>query len=134
LLFHTRNTKPICVDPAGGQCDRLPFPRHYLEESVLSITNWSSPPPASPNATPNPSFGGVAGGESNCQSPFGLGFGSLEQPAHNSMHGTYIGGDMADPSAAVLDPIFWSFHSYFDLLWWQWQQMAGHRENTGLES
>ncbi len=133
-LFHIRNTQPICVDPAGGQCFRLPFPRHYLEQSVLSVSDWSSPPPAGPNETPDRSFGGVAGGESQCQSPFGLGFGALEQPAHNSMHGTYIGGDMADPSAAGLDPIFWSFHGYIDLLWWQWQQMEGHKENTGLES
>jgi tyrosinase len=50
------------------------------------------------------------------------------------MHGDYIGEDMADPSTASLDPIFWSFHSYIDLLWWQWQQVEGHKVNTGLDS
>lgn len=134
LLFHARNMEPICRDSEGGPCFRLPYPRHYLEQSVLSVSNWSSPPPSSANATPNSSFGGVAGGESQCQSPFGLGFGALEQPAHNSMHTAYIGQDMADPSSAALDPIFWSFHCYIDLLWWQWQQIEGHKVTTGLES
>jgi tyrosinase len=135
LLFHAeRNPEPICKDSARGECYRLPFPRHYLEQSVLSVAAWSSPPPAGPNVPPDPSFGGVAGGESRCDNPFGLGFGVLEEPAHNGMHGEYVGGDMADPSLAALDPIFWSFHCYIDLLWWQWQQMAGHKENTGLES
>jgi tyrosinase len=136
LLFHKgRQTKPICVESGGGgECFRLPFPRHYLEQSVLSVSVWSSPPPAGSNSTPDPSFGGVAGGESKCQSPFGLGFGALEEPAHNAMHGRYIAGDMGDTSSAALDPIFWSFHSYIDLLWWQWHQIARNKESTGLES
>ncbi len=68
------------------------------------------------------SFGGHEGGELDCSSQFGGGFGALEQPGHNTMHDAYVGGDMADPSVAVLDPIFYSFHCYIDLLWAQWQQ------------
>lgn len=129
-LRHARNSKRICRAVGDTNCDRLPFPRSHLESEILSISLWASPP----TAKSEPSFGGYAGGESNCKSPFGEGFGSLEEPAHNSMHGGLIGGDMADPSSASLDPIFWSFHAYFDLLLWQWQQMDGHSVDTGLES
>lgn len=125
-----RNQQPICRPPGGSDCYRLPFPRHLLESSALSVPAWSSPM----GDHPPPSFGGVAGGESDCLSVFGPGFGALEQPAHNTMHGTYIGGDMADPSSAALDPIFWSFHAYIDLLWSQWQQQTGHHVDTDLEA
>ena len=130
LYDPSRNQQQICKQLGGSGCQRLPFPRQFLESSALSVPAWSSPP----GDQPPPNFGGVAGGESDCSSPFGQGFGALEQPAHNTMHGTYIGGDMADPSSAVLDPIFWSFHAYIDLLWWQWQQQSGHEVNTDLEA
>jgi tyrosinase len=130
LYDPTRHDQQICRPPGESGCQRLPFPRQYLESSVLSVSAWSSPP----GAQPPPNFGGVAGGESDCSSPFGHGFGALEQPAHNTMHNTYIAGDMLDPSSAALDPIFWSFHAYIDLLWSQWQQQSGHEVDTDLEA
>ena len=30
---------------------------------------------------------------------------------------------MADPTFAALDPIFWSFHAYIDLIWDRWQKV-----------
>jgi len=133
ILFNpTRNQGRICREPGEGDCQRLPYPREYLETSVLSLSTWSSP--VGPGVQPIPNFGGAAGGEMTGTSTFGPGFGKLEQPAHNTMHGTYIGGDMGDPSSAALDPIFWSFHAYHDLLFTQWEQMPGHGVDTDLEA
>ena len=86
---------------------------------MLSIAKWSTADAARSQLD---SFGGHEGGELDCSSQFGGGFGALEQPGHNTMHDSYVGGDMADPSVAVLDPIFYSFHCYIDLLWAQWQE------------
>ncbi len=61
---------------------------------------------------------GFAGGPKT--SPF---YGAIESPYHNNMHSTYTGGDMADPTTASLDPIFWSFHAYIDLIWDRWQKV-----------
>jgi hypothetical protein len=119
VLFHEfRNTTPICRTADEGGCESLPFPRTYLEADVLSVPRWSAPEPQQSRL----SFGGHAGGEQDCSSQFGLGFGALEQPAHNTMHGEHVGGSMADALAAALDPIFFSFHCYLDLLWSQWQE------------
>jgi hypothetical protein len=52
---------------------------------------------------------------------------TLEFPVRNTMHGNFIGGLMAEPASAALDPIFWSFYAYVDLIWWQWQQRPEHR-------
>jgi hypothetical protein len=78
------------------------------------------------------SFGGFAGGQGECQGQFGEGFGVLEVPPHNDMHSLYVGGSMGDPSEAAQDPIFFSFHSYIDLLWAQWQE--NFETNTDLEA
>jgi Common central domain of tyrosinase len=119
VLFHEfRNDRPICRTDGASGCDSLPFPRTELDARVLSIASWSTPDPPRSHLT----FGGHAGGEQDCSAQFGLGFGALEQPAHNTMHDSYIGGDMAQPSFAALDPIFFSFHCYLDLLWAQWQE------------
>ena len=119
VLFHEfRNDRPICRTDGASGCDSLPFPRAELDARVLSIASWSTPDPPRSHLT----FGGHAGGEQDCSAQFGLGFGALEQPAHNTMHDSYIGGDMAQPSFAALDPIFFSFHCYLDLLWAQWQE------------
>jgi len=118
ILFSAfRIDTEICRTTAAEQCERLPFPRKYLENEILNKASWST----SDAQQSRLSFGGYAGGQSDCSSPFGQGFGALEQPAHNTMHDEYVGGDMADPSAAALDPIFFSFHCYIDLLWSQWQ-------------
>lgn len=41
--------------------------------------------------------------------------------AHDEGHPA-CGATMAVPDVASFDPIFWFFHSYWDRLWWQWQQ------------
>ena len=46
--------------------------------------------------------------------------GELENPAHDSMH-AFIGGDLVSTATAANDPIFWSFHTFIDLVWW-WRQ------------
>ena len=120
VLFHDfREATPICRAAGDADCMRLPFPRAYLEADVLSIPRWSTPDATRPEID---TFGGHEGGELDCSSQFGGGSGALEEPGHNTMHGSYVGGDMANPSFAVLDPIFYSFHCYIDLLWAQWQE------------
>ena len=126
-----REDNPVCRTAGATQCDALPFPRKFLEETVLNKSEWSSPDPALSSLV---SFGGYAGGQLNCSGQFGDGFGALEEPPHNTMHG-FVGGkagDMSDPSSAAKDPIFFSFHCYIDLLWAQWQE---HFEvDTDLEA
>jgi hypothetical protein len=120
VLFHEfRNDTPICRIAGERDCDSLPFPRVELESRVLGIERWSTREASQSSLV---SFGGHEGGEQDCSSQFGLGFGALEQPAHNTMHDAYVGGDMAQPPFAALDPIFFSFHCYIDLLWAQWQE------------
>ena len=72
----------------------------YMQESVLNTSEWSV-------------FGG---GESRSRQ------GVLEQPSHNALHSSYIGGYMSNPSTAAYDPIYWSFHAFIDLLMWEWQK------------
>jgi Common central domain of tyrosinase len=130
VLFHLRNDTAICRQQNGDNCERLPYPRELLESTRLNMPKWSAPIGDDPLL----SFGGVAGGESDCRSPLGPGYGALEQPVHNNMHGSYVGGDMGNSSTAARDPIFWAFHTYIDLLWYQWQQVQGHEVNTDLEA
>jgi len=59
--------------------------------------------------------------------------GELEHDYHDPMHGTYINGDMSNPSRAARDPIFWSFHAYIDLLFDRWQKKHG-KSPTSLNS
>ncbi len=66
----------------------------------------------------NTTWPGFAGGPT--ASPF---YGAIESPYHNNMHSLYVSGDMSDPSFAALDPIFWSFHAYIDLIWDRWQSI-----------
>jgi hypothetical protein len=129
VLFHDfRKTTAICRADGVGNCEHLPFPRAELDAHVLSLARWSTPDAGQSHLT----FGGHQGGEQDCSSQFGRGFGGLEQPAHNTMHDGYIGGDMAAPSDAALDPIFFSFHCYLDLLWAQWQE--NFETDTDLEA
>lgn len=50
-------------------------------------------------------------------------FGSLESPSHNQMH-NWVGGAMLNDTTAGHDPLFWSFHTYIDLLYDCWQQTS----------
>jgi hypothetical protein len=42
--------------------------------------------------------------------------------AHDSGH-LAIGGTMPKQEIAAFDPIFWFFHSNWERLWWEWQQI-----------
>ena len=48
--------------------------------------------------------------------------GAIENPPHDEMHG-FIGGDLLSTSSAANDLIFWSFHTFIDLVWW-WRQQT----------
>ncbi|HEX4963558.1 MAG TPA: tyrosinase family protein [Thermoanaerobaculia bacterium] len=50
------------------------------------------------------------------------GYGQLEAGPHNYMHSCYVGGDMRSDTTAAVDPLFWMFHAYIDLLWAEWQK------------
>jgi len=103
-------------DPAGGRYParfQLPdllgdrfaqgAPLHAATiEIVKSTPEWGE-------------FGGWAKGTP------GKNYGKFELGPHNHMHGSYIGGFMGDPSSAAEDPIYWSFHCFIDLLWYEWQ-------------
>jgi len=129
VLHHAfRRDRPICRAAGEGQCDALPFPRRFLEQSAFTQTVWSAAD-AGDSAF---SFGGHAGGQMDCQGQFGAGFGALENPPHNTMHDGYVGGTMADPGASAEDPVFFSFHCYIDLLWAQWQK--DNETNTDLNA
>ncbi|MCG6493856.1 tyrosinase family protein [Kitasatospora sp. A2-31] len=52
-------------------------------------------------------------------------YGRLELGPHNYMHGVFIGGAMGDPSTAAQDAIYFSFHTFIDLLWAEWQRRNG---------
>jgi tyrosinase len=63
----------------------------------------------------------------------GGGFGALEISSHNTMHGSYIGGTMGDPTTAAMDPIYWSFHAFIDFQWDRWQRIF-NKPPTSLAS
>jgi len=69
----------------------------------------------------NPDWNVFAGGRKGANEFKGV----IESKAHDGMHGSYIGGAMADPTRAAEDPIYWSFHAYIDRLWEQWRQIHG---------
>jgi hypothetical protein len=48
--------------------------------------------------------------------------GALELRPHNTFHPS-IGPTMGNPATASLDPIYWSFHAYIDLVWARWQRV-----------
>ncbi|WP_327739636.1 tyrosinase family protein [Streptomyces nojiriensis] len=56
-------------------------------------------------------FGGYVKG-----SPIGN-KGRLERGPHDYMHPHFIGGLMSNPTTAAMDPIYFSFHCFIDLLW-----------------
>jgi Common central domain of tyrosinase len=61
--------------------------------------------------------GCVSGNCSQC--PAGI-YGGLENPFHNDMH-DWLGEPMNDTRTAARDPIFWSFHTFIDVIYQQWQ-------------
>lgn len=63
------------------------------------------------------------------------GKGVFESAQHDAMHFWYFGpnSDMANPTTAALDPGFWSFHAYIDLVLEFWLQENGDGEMTSLD-
>jgi hypothetical protein len=61
-------------------------------------------------------------GKPDPSSSFGSNPGSVESGPHNTLH-TNISRHMRSPETAVMDPIFWSFHSGIDLVWSRWQHL-----------
>ena len=65
---------------------------------------------------------GVArGGDYETFAGHDRGKGGLESPSHDTMHSRYVQGKMSADTTAAEDPIFWSFHTFIDLVWW-WRQ------------
>jgi len=63
-------------------------------------------------------FGGSACSDPDCP---GAAYGTFEHPYHNEMH-LWIGGAMRVDTTAAVDPLFWSFHNYIDLVFARWQK------------
>jgi len=60
----------------------------------------------------------------------GGGYGRLEGGPHNWIHNPYTQGDMITDTRAALDPLFWPFHAYVDLLYDAWQREHGAFEGA----
>lgn len=128
LFTVTRAKGKICPqvcppgqDPPPG-CQCLPWPRWWLEENVLNNSIWEGVG----------NFAGAHFDDRSCGSFSRHAYGKLESDPHNSIHDTYVGGNMADPSTAGEDLLFWSFHNYIDLLFAQWQE-RGNKVDTCLQ-
>lgn len=70
----------------------------------------------------DPGFGGPITGFMHFGQLVQLPSGWLEDVPHNGIHGA-LGGLMADPDYAALDPIFWLHHANIDRLWEVWRKM-----------
>ncbi|HEY0068597.1 MAG TPA: tyrosinase family protein, partial [Chloroflexia bacterium] len=119
-----RNVGAICkpgIDPST--CLDLPWPYDRVLNTVLNISQWST-------TTGSPNFGGGTNGYGECdpippgQNPPPTGPGKLEFGPHNDTHSNYVAGYLSDTNTAGMDPLFWSFHTFIDLLWDQWQQQG----------
>jgi tyrosinase len=106
--------------PPGCQC--LPWPRSWLEENVLDNKNWEGVG----------NFAGAHFPDRSCGTFSRFAYGKLESDPHNTIHDSYVAGNMADPSTAGEDLLFWSFHTYIDLLFAQWQE-RGNAVDTCLQ-
>lgn len=101
------------------------FPLAFKKPGLKSPRN-STATPLPPNTleivtteTNQKEFAGYPDGD-----PFGD-TGRLESGPHDTMHSFYIGGKMANPSAAAEDAIYFSFHCFIDLMWAEWQHRNG---------
>lgn len=107
-LFHA-NRASDAVAPANS----YPFSSRYLISYMVQMQDW-------------PTFGGFPMSKNG-------GYGSFEGASHNFMHALYMAGDMASPKTAALDPVFFSFHAYIDLLYEKWLQVHGKDSVTSQE-
>jgi hypothetical protein len=95
VLYAVRATK---------QPEKRLYNEAQLENVIQTSTNWRM-------------FGGSPCSDPDCP---GSAPGTLEHPWHNRMHG-WIGGAMNVDTTAAVDPLFWSFHDYIDLVFARWQ-------------
>lgn len=51
--------------------------------------------------------------------------GKIEIP-HNTMHNEGIGGVFLSTYTSANDPLFWSFHTFIDLIFWRWQRESSY--------
>jgi tyrosinase len=107
------------------------FPAPFEDPNSPLFDNTRQPVPQPPwnpdqvrKMVRDPDWSAFAG-KPDPSNGFGRNPGSVEFGPHNTLH-TMISSDMADPSSAVQDPIFWSFHAGIDLCWSRWQ----HRNLT----
>lgn len=104
VLYHEgRNTDPVT----------FPFTSKFLIAHQLYNLAW-------------PEFAGYPNATNG-------GYGNFESMVHNPMHSTYIGGDMDDPSTAAYDPIFYSFHSYIDLIFEKYMEVNAKVNPTSTD-
>ena len=105
VLYHPgRNVE---IDPEDTS-----FTSPYLLSNLLQSDYWA-----------------VFGGYPNATNG---GYGTFESQIHNPMHDKFIGGDMASPSTAAYDPIFYSFHAYIDYVFEAWMEQHGKEKITSL--
>jgi len=96
----------------------MPISGHYdaneIDTMIGDTQDWTifagDPCSLKPNCGPG----------QNCAKCPSFKFGALEDPFHNNMHG-WCGPPMEDPTTAVEDPIFWSFHAFIDHIYARWQ-------------
>lgn len=93
--------------------EKYPFTSPYLLANLAKNPEW-------------PVFGGYIDAMEG-------GYGTFESQMHNPMHSDYIGGDMAVPTTAAYDPIFYSFHSYIDFVLEHWIKEHGASGITSLD-
>jgi hypothetical protein len=104
-LFHQNRLKDPVV-PGSAYA----FSSRYLVSYMVQLQDW-------------PTFAGYEMATKG-------GYGSFEAATHNPMHSTYMAGDMGRPPTAALDPVFFSFHAFIDLLYEQWLQGHGKDQVT----
>ncbi|MGA7235954.1 MAG: tyrosinase family protein [Bryobacteraceae bacterium] len=88
-------------------------------DAAFRITNFTAQPHSCDG------FGGqYVGGPATDSCPYG----ALEAHPHQAIH-NFVGGDMAVPASAALDPVFWVHHANIDRLWELWLSQGGGRSN-----
>lgn len=106
IAFETRPELSVAACPVGNVCRNTTAHASSpldpaLIASIQAIGTWAD-------------YGGRP-------KATGGGKGTLEAQAHDTIHGTYIGGSNSTPVTAARDPLFWAHHAYMDWLWAQWQ-------------
>jgi Common central domain of tyrosinase len=107
--------------------DGVHFPKAFENSaSPLFVTRRNRTPPpwdaADLKALVADSDWSAFAGKPDASDGFGQNPGSVEFGPHNTLHGN-ISRLMGSADTAVLDPIFWSFHAYIDLVWTRWQRL-----------